>query len=125
MAESLADVFRLDGKVAVVTGASKGIGESIARGLAALGAKVVVSSRKQEAVDSVAKAITDAGGEAAAFAAHIGDMDQARGLVDQAVKRFGGVDIVVNNAATNPVFGAVVNTDEGVFDKIMAVNVKG
>lgn len=122
---SLRSKFDLTGKVAIVTGASKGIGEAIALGLAEFGAKVVVSSRKQEAVESVAQAIRKAGGEAAAIAAHVGDMDQARALVDQTIKQFGGVDILVNNAATNPVFGPVINSDEAVFDKIMDVNVKG
>ncbi|MBI2825261.1 MAG: glucose 1-dehydrogenase [Planctomycetia bacterium] len=125
MAESIRARFDLSGKVAIVTGASKGIGEAIARGLAEFGAKVVVSSRKHEAVEAVAKAIQSAGGEAAAFAAHAGSTSDLHALVDKTVQRFGGVDIVVNNAAANPVFGPIVNADEGVFDKIMAVNVKG
>ncbi|MBX9788819.1 MAG: glucose 1-dehydrogenase [Pirellulales bacterium] len=122
---SIRSKFDLTGKVAIVTGASKGIGESIALGLAEFGAKVVVSSRKQEAVEEVAGKIRAAGGQSAAIAAHMGDMDQARSLVDQTIKQFGGVDILVNNAATNPVFGPVINSDEAVFDKIMDVNVKG
>jgi NAD(P)-dependent dehydrogenase (short-subunit alcohol dehydrogenase family) len=125
MTMNFRDVFNLDGKVAIVTGASKGIGESIAAALAAFGAKVVVSSRKQEAIDAVAQRIQGSGGQATAIAAHVGDLQQCRELVEQTVLRFGGVDILVNNAATNPVFGPVVDTDEGVFDKIMAVNVKG
>lgn len=125
MAESVKARFDLAGKVAIVTGASKGIGEAMARGLAEFGAKVVVSSRKLEAVEEVAKALRADGYEATAVAAHIGDMDQARALVDRTVEIYGGVDIVINNAATNPVFGPVIQTDEGVFDKIMSVNVKG
>ncbi len=112
------DRFRLDGRVAVVTGASKGIGASIAHALADVGARVVVSSRKQEAVDDVAHAIAAAGGEAIAVAANVGRLDEARALVDRAAEHFGGVDVVVNNAATHPVYGAV-------FDKILAVNVTG
>jgi dehydrogenase/reductase SDR family protein 4 len=125
MGDSIRAKFDLKGKVAIITGASKGIGESTARGLAEAGAKVLVSSRKQEAVDEIAKSITAAGGTAAAFAAHAGSTSDLHALVDYAVKQFGGVDIIVNNAATNPVFGPIVNADEGVFDKIMAVNVKG
>jgi len=125
MPSSIKGRFDLGGKVAIVTGASKGIGESIARGLAEFGAKVVVSSRKQEAVDAVARAIQAAGGEALAVAAHAGSTSDLQNLLEKTVARFGGVDIVVNNAATNPVFGPTINSDEGVFDKIMAVNVKG
>lgn len=122
---SIRDRFHLDGKVALVTGASKGIGEAIARGLAEFGARVVISSRKQEAVDEVAEQFRSDGLEATGIAAHMGDMDRARGIVDETVEAYGGLDIVVNNAATNPVFGPSLMTDEGVFDKIMAVNVKG
>jgi NAD(P)-dependent dehydrogenase (short-subunit alcohol dehydrogenase family) len=93
--------------------------------LAEFGAKVVVSSRKQEAVDAVAQSIASAGGEALAVAAHAGSMADLQALVDRSIERFGGIDIVVNNAATNPVFGPTLSADEGVFDKIMAVNVKG
>ncbi len=125
MPNPLRDAFNLKDKVAIVTGASKGIGESMARALAAFGAKTVVSSRKQDAVDAVAKAIRDEGGEAIGIAAHAGDLAQCYTLVDKTQEHYGGVDILINNAAANPVFGPVVHTDEGVFDKIMAVNVKG
>ncbi len=121
----IAPLFRLDGKVAIVTGASKGIGEAIARALAEYGARVVVSSRKQEAVDEVARAIVGAGGEAVGVAAHIGDAAQVRRLLDETVARFGGVDVIVNNAASNPTFGPVAEQSGEVFDKIFAVNVKG
>lgn len=117
--------FDLTGKVALVTGASKGIGAAIAHALAELGASVVVSSRKQDAVDTVAGEIAEAGGEASAIAAHAGDLEQVRGLVDATVERYGRLDVVVNNAATNPVFGTLEETDEAVFDKIMNVNVQG
>ena len=121
----VADRLRLDGRVAVVTGASKGIGESIARALAEFGARVVVSSRKQAAVDAVAASIRAAGGEATAVAAHAGDVGQLRALVDAAVAAYGGVDVVVNNAASNPVYGPVVDQGADAFAKIMAVNVLG
>ncbi len=125
MPASTAQRFRLDGKVAIVTGASKGIGEAMAVALAAFGAKVLVSSRKESACAEVVARIEESGGAAAAAAAHMGDMAQARALVDEAIDRWGRVDIVVNNAATNPVFGPVLQTDETAFDRIMAVNVKG
>ena len=118
-------LFRLDGKVAVVTGSSKGIGEAIAHALAAQGAKVVVSSRKQSAVDAVAEAIQKAGGEAVGVAAHVGELEQVQALVDTTLQTYGGIDIIVNNAAANPVYGPVQGTDAGAFDKIMDVNLKG
>lgn len=124
-ATGIAPRFRLDGRVAIVTGASKGIGEAVARAFAEAGARVVVSSRKQEAVDAVARAITAAGGEAVGVAANVGRPGEAESLVAQTVARYGGVDVLVNNAAINPVFGPVVEADDAVFDKIMAVNVKG
>lgn len=122
---SILDKFRLDGKVAVLTGASKGIGEAMAIGFAEAGAKVVVSSRKQEAVDAVAQKIKDMGYEAAAIQAHNGQMEDLKNLVEKTVETFGRLDIVVNNAGTNPAFGPMVNTEISAFDKIMDVNLKG
>lgn len=118
-------LFRLDGKVALVTGASKGIGEAMARGLAAYGAQVVVSSRKQEAVDEVAASIRAAGGDAVGIAANIGKMPDTHDIVDKTIAHYGGIDIIINNAAANPAFGPIENTDERAFNKIMDVNVKG
>lgn len=117
-------LFDLSGKVAIVTGSSKGIGESIARGLAEHGAKVVISSRKQEAVDEVAKAFQDDGLEAVGIACHVGDSEARKALIEETVNKFGGIDILVNNAAINPYFGPLEGSDSGVFDKIMDVNVK-
>ncbi len=124
MANSIKERFNLNDKVAIVTGASKGIGEAIARGLGEFGAKVVVSSRKQEAVDSVADAMRADGLQATAIACHVGDESQLSALVDRTLETYGGVDILVNNAATNPVFGPVLMTDGAVFDKIIGVNLK-
>jgi NAD(P)-dependent dehydrogenase (short-subunit alcohol dehydrogenase family) len=124
MTERIKSQFDLTGKVAIVTGASKGIGESIARGLAEHGAKVVVSSRKQDAVDAVAASFKADGLEAVGVACHVGDDDQLKNLVAKTVEHYGGVDIVINNAATNPVFGHLVKNDGEIFDKIMNVNVK-
>jgi dehydrogenase/reductase SDR family member 4 len=117
--------FSLEGKVALVTGASKGIGQSIAEYYAAAGAKVIVSSRKQEAVDAVAAEIKGKGFEVTAIACHMGDMADVHRLADATLAKYGTIDIVVNNAATNPVFGPVVDTSLEAFDKIIAVNVKG
>ena len=116
--------FDLSGKVAIVTGSSKGIGRSIAQGLAENGAKVVISSRKQEAVDAVASAFKKQGMEAMGVACHIGDPQQRQNLVDETLKSFGRIDVLVNNAAINPFYGPLEATGEEVFDKIMDVNVK-
>src|SRR5512136_2782660 len=94
--------FDLAGKVAVVTGASRGIGEAIAKAYAEYGAHVVVSSRKQEGCEAVAAAINAAGGKAAAVACHIGDMAALTNLFETVQKSCGRVDVLVNNAATNP-----------------------
>lgn len=118
------NVFDLSGKVAVITGASKGIGEAIARIFAEYGAKVVISSRKQADLDDLANEIKQAGGECTGIAAHAGEMTQLQMLVDKTVEIYGGIDILVNNAATNPVYGPSLDCPESAFDKIMQVNVK-
>ena len=117
-------IFDLTDKVAIITGASKGIGEDIARLYACFGAKVIVSSRKQDACDALATDIKAAGGEATGIAAHVGDMDQLAQLVEKTIAVYGGVDILVNNAASNPVFGPSLDADGAAFDKIMQANVK-
>ena len=122
---ALPDSFRLDGRVALVTGASKGIGESMARALAAAGAHVVVTSRSQEAVDAVAESIRQSGGQATGRALHVGRLDALADAVGEIAAELGGLHVLVNNAATNPVYGPVEDTDEAAFDKIMDVNVKG
>lgn len=118
-------MIHLEDKVAIVTGASRGIGAEIARVFAKAGAKVVLASRKIEGLAAVAEEITVAGGEAFAHAAHMGDEDAVRGLVDAAVERFGRVDVLVNNAATNPYFGPMMNIEWGAWDKTFEVNVRG
>jgi dehydrogenase/reductase SDR family member 4 len=122
---TIQDKFRLDNKTAIVTGASKGIGKAIAKALGEQGAKIVIVSRKQEAVDETAKEFAVEGIEAIGIAAHMGDMAQIKSLVEQTMKHYGSIDIIVNNAAANPSFGPVLDTDSAVFDKIMGVNVKG
>jgi len=118
--------LELAGKVAVITGASRGIGEAIARGLAANGSNVVLASRKQEGLDTVAGSINDEGaGRALPIACHTGDPDSIEALFESVVSHFGRLDIVVNNAATNPFYGPAVEMPEWAFDKTIEVNVKG
>ena len=117
--------FSLVGKVALITGASRGIGRAIGLRLAQAGAKVVVSSRKLENVQAVADEITAAGGEALAVQAHVGRPDDVAALVARTVETFGRVDVAVNNAATNPHFGPLLSADEGQWDKILDTNAKG
>ncbi len=115
----------LQGKVAIVTGASKGIGEAIAHLFAKAGARVVVSSRKQDAVDDVAAQFKEKGLEATGIACHMGDSTQIDALVSKTEEIYGGIDIIVNNAVTNPIYGPIVEADLKAYDKIMEVNVKG
>jgi NAD(P)-dependent dehydrogenase (short-subunit alcohol dehydrogenase family) len=115
----------LRNKVAILSGASKGIGAAIAVAFAREGARVVVSSRKQELLEPVVAKIQKEGGEAFAIMAHMGEPDQVRRLVETTVARWGKVDIAVNNAATNPHFGPLLTADEGQVEKILDVNLKG
>jgi NAD(P)-dependent dehydrogenase (short-subunit alcohol dehydrogenase family) len=117
--------FDLTGKIALVTGASRGIGEGIARLLATQGAHVIVSSRKLDACEAVAASIRDAGGKAEAYACHIGEMAQIDKLFADLEARHGRLDILVNNAATNPHFGHITETDVGAFQKTVDVNIRG
>ncbi|MCB0131892.1 MAG: SDR family NAD(P)-dependent oxidoreductase, partial [Caldilineaceae bacterium] len=117
--------IQLQDKVVVITGASRGIGEAVAHTLAAAGAKIVVASRKQESVDAVAAAIRAAGGDALAVAAHTGDDEAVRGLIDTTVATFGQVDVLINNAATNPHFGPIMTAETSHWDKTFDVNIKG
>lgn len=118
-------LFDLTGRVALITGASRGIGAATAHLLAQQGAHVVVSSRKQEDLDAVAKTINDAGGKATAIAAHQGESAALKALMGEIEGAFGRLDILVNNAATNPYFGHISDTDMGMVDKTLQVNIKG
>ena len=118
-------LFDLTGRTALVTGASRGIGEATARLLAEQGAHVIVSSRKQEDLDKVAGAIAKAGGKATAIAAHQGDSAALKTLMGEIESAFGRLDILVNNAATNPYYGHILDTDMGMVEKTLQVNVKG
>ena len=112
----------LEGKVALVTGASRGIGRAIAATFAASGAKVMLSSRKQDQLEEAAATMD---GETAVFAANAGDVAAAQACVDATIERFGRLDVLVNNAATNPYFGATLDVDESRYDKTFQVNLRG
>lgn len=115
----------LTGKVALVTGASRGIGRAIAEAYAAAGAHVVLAARKPEGLETVAQAIRAQGGQALPIAAHVGHPEAVTMLVQKAVEQFGGIDILVNNAATNPHFGPLLEAEPAQWDKTFEVNVKG
>lgn len=118
-------MFDLTNKTAIITGASRGIGEAIALAYAQAGASLVLTSRKLDNVGPVAEAIRAAGGRAIALAAHAGDQTAAEAVVQAALAEFGRVDILVNNAATNPHFGPLLTAEASHFDKIFEVNVQG
>jgi NAD(P)-dependent dehydrogenase (short-subunit alcohol dehydrogenase family) len=118
-------LFDLKGKIALVTGASRGIGECIAKLLAQNGAHVIVSSRKIEGCQTVVDSIIEAGGSAQAIACHIGEMDQIESIFNQISTEHGKLDILVNNAAANPYFGHVLDTDLNAFQKTVDVNIRG
>jgi len=117
--------FSLKGKVALITGASRGIGEAIAYALAQYGAQCILVSRKIEGLQTVADKIRAEGGKAEAIACHVGDLNQIEALFKEVQERFGRLDILINNAATNPYFGDMLGADEGVWDKTNDVNLKG
>ncbi len=116
-------MFDLTGKVAIITGSSKGIGKSIAEQMAKQGAKVVISSRKAPACEEVAESIRKAGGKAVAIPANISEKAQLEALVDKTHQHFGPIDILVCNAASNPYYGPTANMPDDAFDKIMRNNI--
>ena len=118
-------LFNLDGRVALVTGASRGIGAATARLLARHGAHVIVSSRKQDSVAAVAESIRADGGKASALACHVGETDSIDAAFEALAKEHGRLDILVNNAATNPHFGHITSTPVSMLEKTVAVNVRG
>ncbi|MBN1470569.1 MAG: glucose 1-dehydrogenase [Syntrophaceae bacterium] len=115
----------LENKVALVTGGSRGIGRAIAKGLAQSGADLIIASRKIDDLEKVAEEIRNMGRKALAVAAHIGRLDEIRNLVDKAIAKFGRIDILVNNAATNPTMAAAIDIDDRAWDSIMNLNLKG
>jgi NAD(P)-dependent dehydrogenase (short-subunit alcohol dehydrogenase family) len=114
--------LRLDGKVALVTGASRGIGKGVAKAFVDAGAKVVLTSRKLDQLEATAAEI---GGDTHVIAANAGDVEAGQQVVAATIERFGALDILVNNAATNPHFGATLDIDPGKFDKTFQVNLRG
>ena len=122
---STLDRFSLQGRAALVTGGSRGIGRAIALALAGAGAQVGVSSRKADACQAVVDEITAAGGTAVSVPGHAGRAEEIERTVAAVMEQFGRLDILVNNAATNPQFGTLVDTEEAAFDKVTEVNVKG
>jgi NAD(P)-dependent dehydrogenase (short-subunit alcohol dehydrogenase family) len=118
-------MFNIMGKVAIITGASRGIGQAIAECYAAAGAKVVISSRKIDGLNEAAEKIRTNGGEVTPVAAHNGDKAALQALVNVAVEKYGRVDILVNNAATNPHFGTLLEAEDSLWQKTIEVNIMG
>ena len=116
-------LFDLSGKVAIITGSTKGIGKAIAEEMSAHGAKVVITSRKAETCDQVAEFICDKGGDAIAIPCNISHKAQLEALVAKTHKFYGRIDILVCNAALNPYFGSALDIPDSAFEKIMAANI--
>jgi NAD(P)-dependent dehydrogenase (short-subunit alcohol dehydrogenase family) len=119
------NLFDLSGRIALVTGASRGIGEEIAKLFAEQGAHVIVSSRKLEECQAVVDKIRAAGGQAEAFACHVGRMEDITAIFEHIRAKHGRLDILVNNAAANPYFGHILDTDLAAYDKTVEVNIRG
>ncbi|MBN2167653.1 MAG: glucose 1-dehydrogenase [Actinobacteria bacterium] len=119
------ELFDLSGRVAVVTGGSRGIGEAIATALSEFGAKLVLVSRKIEGLEDVRQKIEAAGGEAVCVPVNMGNEESSDQVVKETLDAYGTLDILVNNAATNPIFGPMMDVDVRAWDKIMSVNLKG
>jgi len=117
--------FDLKGRTAVITGASRGIGLAITQKLARYGAQCIMVSRKIEPLEAAAAKIREDGGKAEAIACHTGYPDQIKAMYEKVVEKYGTLDILVNNAATNPHFGEMLTADEGLWDKTLDVNIKG
>lgn len=118
-------MFDISGKVAIITGASRGIGQAIAECYAAAGSKVVISSRKIDGLNAAAEVIRASGGEVTPIAAHNGDKAALQTLISLTVEKYGRVDILVNNAATNPHFGTLLEAEDSLWQKTVEVNIMG
>ncbi|KQC06329.1 MAG: hypothetical protein APR62_01195 [Smithella sp. SDB] len=117
--------FSLKGKVAVITGGGRGIGQAIAFAFAKAGAKVVITSRKAQDLEATAEEIKAFGGEAFPLPAHLGKADEIKRMIDTVMKKFGRIDILVNNAGASPAMGTVLECDDRLWDKLMDINLKG
>ena len=117
--------FQITNRVAIVTGGTRGIGLAIGKLLAEAGAKVVISSRKQEHVDETVRGFQRDGHDVLGIAANMGNTNDVAMIAEKSIAHFGGIDIIVNNAAANPIFGPLQQADDQAFDKIFSVNVKG
>lgn len=118
-------LFDLNGRIALVTGASRGIGRAIAELLAEQGAHVIISSRREDGCERVVQSIIATGGSAQAMACNIGEMQQIEDVFGRIREQHGKLDILVNNAATNPYYGHILDTDPGAFQKTVDVNIRG
>ena len=122
----MTDLFDLSGRVALVTGGSRGLGKEMVKAFAQAGADVVITSRKMDACEKLASEVeTDTGRKAMPYACHVAYWDQIDGLVDAAYDRFGKVDILVNNAGMSPLYGKLVDVSEDLYNKVLDVNLKG
>jgi len=117
--------FSLKGKIAVITGGGRGIGQAIAFAFAKAGAKVVITSRKAQDLEATAAEIKAFGGEAFPLPAHLGKMDEIKKMISTVMEKFGRIDILVNNAGASPAMGSVLECDERLWDKLMDINLKG
>ena len=121
----MTQALELAGKAALVTGGSRGLGLAMAIGLAEAGANIVIASRKAEACEAAARQVEARGREALAYPCHVGKWNDLEGLVEASWSRFGRLDVLVNNAGMSPLAGSILETSEELFDKVMAVNLKG
>jgi NAD(P)-dependent dehydrogenase (short-subunit alcohol dehydrogenase family) len=117
--------FSLKGKIAVITGGGRGIGQAIAFAFAKAGAKVVITSRKAQDLEATANEITAFGGEAFPLPAHLGKAEEIKKMINTVMEKFGRIDILVNNAGASPAMGSVLECDERLWDKLMDINLKG
>ena len=117
-------MFSLNDKIAIVTGASRGIGKAIAIQLSEAGAKVIISSRKYEECEKVANEIKRKGYKAEVIPCHVGRKEEIRNLVKETINKYNGIDILVSNAGTNPAFGPLEKLNDNAFDKVLDVNLK-